>query len=256
MVERPIAFENQGEQIVGVLHLPIGEGSHPGVVLCHGFTGNKAESHRLFVHLARTLAKAGFYVLRFDFRGSGDSGGQFIDMTVEGEISDATAAWRWMLEHTDVDPDRLALLGFSLGGCVAAYVAAEVQPAALVLWSAVGEPVKVFTIKTSYEAMLAQVRNVGYLPLSGWQVGQRFVEEMPTLEPLVKVAQYTGPGLFIHGSGDQSVSFENSHLFYQNAGGVETELHIIEEADHTYTKQEWEEALLAKTVTWLSKHLK
>lgn len=256
MVERPIAFENQGEQLVGMLHIPEGEGRHPGVILCHGFTGNKSESHRLFVHTARVLAKVGFYVLRFDFRGSGDSSGNFIDMSVSGEVSDAIAAWRWMMENTDVDPHRLALLGFSLGGCVAAYVAAEVKPAALVLWSAVGDPVRVFTPKTSHEAMLAQVREVGYVPLSGWQIGRSFVEELPKLEPLTMVGQYTGPGLFIHGTGDLSVPFDNSYLFYQNAGGADKELHMMEEADHTYSRWEWEEALLAKTVTWLENHLK
>lgn len=256
MVEHSITFTNQNAQLVGMLHLPEGEGRYPGVILCHGFTGNKAESHRLFVRTARMLAKAGFGVLRFDFRGSGDSEGDFVDMTVAGEISDAIAAWRWMTEQTGVEPERLALLGFSLGGCVAAYAAADIQPAALVLWSAVGEPEKVFTQKASHQTLLAEVRNEGYLSMSGWRVGRPFVEELPTLDPLVKISQYMGPALFVHGSGDQSVFFENSHLFYQNAGGTHKELHIIEEADHAYTRQEWEDALVVKTVTWLQKYVK
>src|SRR2546426_5960176 len=49
----------------------------PGVVLFHGFTGDRMESHWLFVKCSRALALAGIASLRFDFYGSGESEGEF-----------------------------------------------------------------------------------------------------------------------------------------------------------------------------------
>jgi alpha/beta superfamily hydrolase len=48
----------------------------------HGFTGSKIEAHRFFVKLARSLSDSGFIILRFDFRCSGDSDGEFEDITL------------------------------------------------------------------------------------------------------------------------------------------------------------------------------
>ncbi len=70
--ERPVLFACEGEQLLGVLHEAAGE---LGVVVVVGGPQVRAGSHRLFVHLARTLAIAGHPVLRFDVRGMGDSSG-------------------------------------------------------------------------------------------------------------------------------------------------------------------------------------
>ena len=69
-----------------ILHLPTArDASCPAVAFFHGFTGTKVEPHRIFVKTARELAAIGFYVLRFDFRGCGDSAGDFSEMTIGGE---------------------------------------------------------------------------------------------------------------------------------------------------------------------------
>ena len=57
----------------------------PGVVLFHGFTGDRMESHWLFVKCSRALARAGIASLRFDFYGSGESEGEFSEVTLQGE---------------------------------------------------------------------------------------------------------------------------------------------------------------------------
>ena len=78
MTERPIVFYNKGQQLNGILHSPVACAALcPAVVFFHGFTGTKVEPHRIFVKTARELAAIGFYALRFDFRGSGDSEGIF-----------------------------------------------------------------------------------------------------------------------------------------------------------------------------------
>jgi exosortase A-associated hydrolase 1 len=75
--ERAIVFGCEGEPLVGIVHAPrAGQPSTDlGVVIIVGGPQYRAGSHRQFVLLARTLATAGYPVLRFDYRGMGDSGG-------------------------------------------------------------------------------------------------------------------------------------------------------------------------------------
>ena len=76
MNERAFAFPCGGETLVGVLHLPAqSQPPSRGVVVVVGGPQYRAGSHRQFTLLARSLAAAGTPVLRFDYRGMGDSGG-------------------------------------------------------------------------------------------------------------------------------------------------------------------------------------
>ena len=68
-MEQPITFTNEGQQMVGMMHIPDLPRPLPAIVMYHGFTGNHIESHLLFVKMSRALAKAGIGSMRFDFRG-------------------------------------------------------------------------------------------------------------------------------------------------------------------------------------------
>lgn len=75
--ERALIFGCAGERLVGVLHpaATAGQGVKPGVLVIVGGPQYRVGSHRQFVLLARALAAAGHPVLRFDYRGMGDSEG-------------------------------------------------------------------------------------------------------------------------------------------------------------------------------------
>jgi exosortase A-associated hydrolase 1 len=70
--EQTLVFECAGEQLLGVAHR--GKAS-TGVLVVVGGPQYRVGSHRQFVLMARDLAKAGYPVFRFDYRGMGDSGG-------------------------------------------------------------------------------------------------------------------------------------------------------------------------------------
>lgn len=72
--EEPLFIPCMGEQMVGILALPEVP-ADVGVVLVVGGPQTRVGSHRQFVLLARTLVLAGYAVLRFDYRGMGDSTG-------------------------------------------------------------------------------------------------------------------------------------------------------------------------------------
>lgn len=75
--ERCLAFDCEGESLLGVLSEPTSAASTPdtGVLIVVGGPQYRAGAHRQFTLLARVLAAGGFPVLRFDVRGMGDSTG-------------------------------------------------------------------------------------------------------------------------------------------------------------------------------------
>jgi alpha/beta superfamily hydrolase len=69
------------------------------------------------------------------FRGSGESEGQWEDTTYTGQIADALAAIDYLATLPEIDLQRLAVLGFSQGGLVAAETAArDNRVKSVVLW--------------------------------------------------------------------------------------------------------------------------
>jgi uncharacterized protein len=94
----------------------------PVVVLAHGFSGTM---DRLFPHAER-FAADGIAALVFDYRGFGESGGQPRQVVnLPGQREDLRAAIAWVRGRDDLDPDRVALWGNSLGGAHVISVAAD-----------------------------------------------------------------------------------------------------------------------------------
>jgi dienelactone hydrolase len=121
------------------LDAPIPEGRRlPVFVLAHGFSGNKGEMATLGLRLAR----AGFAVITFDFRGHGWNPAPFgYGSPREALYEDVEAAVRYASSRPDFDVERLVLAGHSMGGgAVLGYASHEAGAAAVVDISGVGSP--------------------------------------------------------------------------------------------------------------------
>jgi hypothetical protein len=94
----------------------------------HGNAGNI--SHRLAS--IRQFRNLGFSVLIIDYRGYGQSDGR---PTESGIYRDADAAWRYLTETRGVRPNDVVIFGRSLGASVAARLATQQQPLALIVES-------------------------------------------------------------------------------------------------------------------------
>jgi pimeloyl-ACP methyl ester carboxylesterase len=87
----------------------------------------------IFAQLATSLADNGFIVVRYDKRGTGQSGGRPESATYDDFSADVRAVVAYLLKRKDVDPKRLALIGYGEGGWIALATAAkETKLAALV----------------------------------------------------------------------------------------------------------------------------
>jgi pimeloyl-ACP methyl ester carboxylesterase len=111
-----LAFESNGSRLNGFFYLAPGKGPHPTVILLHGFPGNERN-----LDLAQALRRAGMNVLFFSYRGAWGSGGTF---SFDHALEDVAAAIAFVRRDSSVaafrvDPQRVSLLGHSMGGWLA-----------------------------------------------------------------------------------------------------------------------------------------
>ena len=157
--ERGISFACEGCWLYGVLSLPspLPANLRRGVVLVVGGPQYRVGSHRQFTLLARALAQQGVPVLRFDYRGMGDSEGEMRDfLTVDADLRaaiDAFIAQAPMVEEVVLwglcDAATAAML----------YAHQDRRVAGLVLlnpWARTGEGVARAYLKHYYWARLLQ----------------------------------------------------------------------------------------------------
>ncbi len=111
-----------GVEINGVVYVASGAGPHPTVVLCHGLPGNEKN-----LDLAQALRRAGYTVITFNYRGSWGSPGTY---KFAQNLEDANAVLAFARDPANaaklrVDPNRIAIVGHSMGGWVSALTAAK-----------------------------------------------------------------------------------------------------------------------------------
>ena len=104
------------------------ESARATLLFFHGNAGNI--SHRLDSLVI--FNRMNLDVLIIDYRGYGQSQGSVSEI---GTYRDAGAAWRYLTETRGVEPDRIIVFGRSLGASIAAWLASQHRPAALILES-------------------------------------------------------------------------------------------------------------------------
>lgn len=236
-----------------MIHHPAPRRTSPGVVLFHGFTGDRMESHWIFVKCSRALAGAGIASLRFDFYGSGESAGTFREATLQGEISDARCAVEFFRAQKRIDPRRVGLLGLSLGGTIAATVAATVRARALVLWSAVAHPVELRMLAERLSRPAAQ--DGATHEYGAQEVSSQFLEGLESVDPLKAVGGFKRPTLIIHPEKDDLLPIYHAEDFLRSARAQVKQKIIVRGADHTFSSLVWERRAIELSVQWFRRHL-
>ncbi len=117
-----VEFTSGGVTCRGWLYRPTdAAGDVPCVVMAHGFSLTR---HDGLATYAEALARAGAAVLAYDHRGLGDSDGEPQWISPFGQIDDRRAAVAFARSLDGVDPNRIVVWGYSMGGGGAVAVAA------------------------------------------------------------------------------------------------------------------------------------
>ncbi len=124
--ERVVQIPCNGEFLHGVFHGCGHDGATQGrtwgMVFCDPFAEEKKCAHRVLVEAARRFALADFACLRFDYRGCGDSPGQFADFGPNEWMHDIVAAVDYMRGELRVE--GVGLLGVRLGATLGLFAPA------------------------------------------------------------------------------------------------------------------------------------
>ncbi len=224
--------------IAGVLHIPErgpGAGPSPCVIACHGMGASKDSDKYLL--LGRELPAAGLAVARFDFRGSGESGGLHREATIATRVADLEAVLDHLAKRPELD-GRFGFLGSSLGGFVALWAAAgragSGTPLPVVTWNA---PASLRDLPgadadQAGDALVAEVRR-----------GDR--AEAPAGVPRV---------LVIQADRDEVVPPAHGRMLFERAREPKA-LHLIAGADHRLSDLGHRLEALRESRRWLAVHL-
>ena len=136
--EDQASIESGNSRLWGALHSPHGR-PRAAVLFCHPLFEERKSACRVMVDSARALAQDGALCLRFDYRGCGDSPGDFTDHGVSDWIEDIGAAFRHLKDRAGACP--CGILGLRLGGTLS-LMAAAISPLEadfLALWAPVAD---------------------------------------------------------------------------------------------------------------------
>lgn len=123
MTVEEVSFYSGGQTVVGRLHHPDAPGRAPVIVTCPGWMEVMCSAVSEPFH--EGLARAGYAVLTFDFRGWGATGGEAGWVRPADQLEDMLAAIAYAKTRSDLDANRLALFGLGgTGGGVAIHAAA------------------------------------------------------------------------------------------------------------------------------------
>ena len=205
-------LERDGERLFAIHHRPVSPANR-AVVICHPLAEEKLWSHRVLVSLARELASAGFAVLRFDYRGEGDSDRRFEDADFESRITDTVFAVEALHELEPAATD-LTLLGLRLGASVAAAAACRRSDIRrLILWDPVADGSAYMQqflrlnlmaqmaahrrVVEDREALAERIRSGGSISIEGYALNGPLFEQVSAFRLADALAAFQGDTLLV-----------------------------------------------------------
>jgi pimeloyl-ACP methyl ester carboxylesterase len=188
-VIEPFFFGPCNQQLFAIYHPPIGGSGQVLTVICPPLFNEYMRTHPALRELAVALAGRGQHVLRFDYRGTGDSFGDLDEVTVSDWVGDIALAVR---EGRDISGSRVVrLLGVRAGAllaCRSVGACGDVQR--LVLWDPVPDGAGYLQARRRIqEAILERDLSLSGAELSerlheyaGYCLSERMLEEFRSLD--------------------------------------------------------------------------
>lgn len=270
MRREAVSFGSGGLRLDGDLYLPDGLGAgerRPGLVVCSGYQGLKDMHPARF---ARAFVPEGYVCLGFDYRGFGRSEGEPGRLHPEEQVADVRSAVGFLETVPEVDPSRIVLIGWALGGgIVIAAAAGDPRVRGVVAVNAIGDgerSTRFMHDETSWRRLRERIRAdrgargvVGYsklvppfdvvrldrvtrgyvhdelerYPGFGTEVTLESAEALLGFRPEGVVASIAPrPLLLVHGAENDLHSPDESRELYRRAG-VPKELVLLQGCGHT-----------------------
>lgn len=240
--ERAVTVGDDEWKLPGTLTLPNGSGPFPGVVLVHG-SGPSDEDEtvggtKVFKDLAEGLASRGIAVLRYEKRTSkyATKIRGLKDFTINEEtVDDAVRALALLRKQPEINPQKVYLLGHSLGGYIAPRIAAEDEKlAGIIMLAANARPIEDLMVDQAeymklpakdIEGIKTQAKRIKALeqadsdapPLLGMPA--TYLLDLKEYDPVASAKKIAVPILFLQGDRDFQVTSKDLALWKAGLAG-------------------------------------
>ena len=240
-----------GEQLHAIMDMPENDTPKAYIMFAHCFTCN------IDLRAVRTITKGltdfGFAVMRFDFTGLGESGGEFADTNFTHNIIDLKTVADFMAEEYEAPS---LIVGHSLGGAAALVAADKINSInAVVTIAAPAEPAHVthlFDDKIDEMESEGQAEvNIGGRP---FVLKKQFLDDLQEQNNKDIIKNLRKPLLVMHSPQDKIVSIENAAKIYERAFHPKSFI-SLDGADHLLSNRK-DSAYVAKIISaWADRYL-
>lgn len=247
MKVKEIIIPGKGYKLAGTIVIPNNASIKlPAVIFYHGMV---SQSKPRYLKRAKALAKEGIIGFCFDFRGCGESAGNFKKASIEQWFADALFAFDFLLKQSFVDSNRIGISGKSFGSYMGALVSKQRKVKSIVLQapavyadSWLKNPLLVSAYHDEEQAKLRILYRNSKNALNNKAI--RAIEE------------YKNP-LLVIGSELDDVVPENIVKGYYNACQSENKkLTWIKDADHALHNKKHNQEYTGLMINWFKKTLK
>lgn len=240
---------SQGTPLVARLELP-DEQPRAHALFAHCFTCSKDSVAA--ARVSRALAAQGIAVLRFDFTGLGESGGDFGNSGFTSNIADLVHAADYLREH-HVAPSLL--IGHSLGGAAVLAAAASIPEArAVATIAAPSDPQHVLGLLDE-AATEINTRGEADVELAGrtFRIRKEFLDDLAAQRQDERIAKLGVALLVMHSPTDAVVGIENARRIFDTARHPKSFI-ALDGADHLLTGRRDAEFAAAVLAGWATRY--
>lgn len=226
LVHEVIDFSTaDGVQLKGWFIPAEGGESEKTLILCHGWGSNRGELLRDTCF----LAAQGFNLFYFDFRGSGESGG---DLSSVGylETRDFDAAYEFLTHNRPHACERIGVFGTSMGGSVAVFAAAKYPQLRCLL--AENTFLSYKRVVSNFCWLRLRIPRWPFVPLTLFFVRMRLGADPEPFSPVHNAGAVKTPVLFIIGDHDDLVPVADSERLFGLCGSDKKELWTLTGSTH------------------------
>jgi alpha-beta hydrolase superfamily lysophospholipase len=221
-IER-IEIEWAGHRMSGILHLAAGSGPAPLVLFCPGMDMTKeAQPHPI----DNVFAARGLHVLAIDGPGQGVSNLRKVRVTADNYERAGSAFLDHVVERADVDADRIAVSGFSMGSHWGTRIAARDDRVKAVATAAATYGSK----RPLFQLASPRFKQI-FMYMAGIHDEAEFDELAAELGLVDQAADVTCPSLQVIGEYDPLCYLEDAYEVYRRIAGPK-ELWVIENDFH------------------------
>jgi alpha-beta hydrolase superfamily lysophospholipase len=217
---RNVAFRATDGLTLRGWYLPSQNGA--AVIVGHGIGGHRA------LEPAEMLARHGYGVLAFDWRAHGESDGDLCTFGYH-EVRDVAGALAWLQQQPDVDPQRIGMLGESMGAVIAIRAASRLPELQAVVAQSpyvdLGEGARNVWRGTGLPAFPFVPLQIA---LGEWRTGL----DLDDLQPLDDVTAISPRPILILAGGQDPITGPDAGQRYYAAAGEPKELWFEPELGH------------------------